>query len=152
MPANPEHQNDRRNAIVSLLGERAIATQGEVVHALQSAGFTATQSSVSRDFRELGVQKTPSGYQLPGGASNTDHEMADALAYLRDVKTAGSHLVVLRTATGAAQRLALEIDRSDWPEVIGTVSGDDTIFVATGSQAASRNLIRRIHHATGNNP
>lgn len=151
MPANPENQAERRSAIKTMLAERPIGTQAEIVHELQQAGFLATQSSISRDFRELGVQKTPAGYQLPGRENIASHAMADALSYLRGVHTAGSHLVVLKTATGAAQRLALEIDRADWPEVIGTVSGDDTIFVATGSQSDSRNLLRRINFSSGDN-
>ncbi len=148
MPASPENQTDRRNAIVAMLTKRPIGTQAEIVRELRKTGFVATQSSISRDFRVLGVQKTPAGYQLPGGQS-ASHAMADALTYLRDARTAGSHLVVLKTATGAAQRLAVEIDRADWPEIIGTVSGDDTIFVATGSQSDSRNLLRRIDHTAG---
>lgn len=144
MPANPDIQNDRRTAIVNMLAEQTISTQAEVVARLRAAGFDATQSSISRDFRVLGVQKTPLGYSLPQTRTEDKREFDDAAQYLRDVRLAGGHLVVVKTAIGAAQRVALAIDRADWPEIIGTVSGDDTIFVATASQADSRNILRRL--------
>ncbi len=60
---------------------------------------------------------------------------------------AGSNLVVIRTAIGAAQRVALALDRSQWPEMVGNIGGDDTVFVATDSAAGQRTLIARIDRA-----
>ena len=71
--------------------------------------------------------------------------MADVPSgFVRDVLKAGSNLTVIRTATGAAQRVALFLDRSEWPEIVGTVSGDDTIFVATRSGQDQRQLLGRL--------
>lgn len=147
MPANPDIQADRRAAIVRILTENAVTTQSALVRALQELGHDATQSSVSRDFRVLGVQKTPDGYRLPvSQASEEQEELIEAARYVRQIQTAGPNLVVIRTAIGAAQRVALAIDRANWPEIVGTVSGDDTIFIATASQADSRNIVRRVDY------
>ena len=107
-------------------------------------GIEATQSSVSRDLRELGIAKLAEGYGriAPQTSAVTNAELpAD---FVRDVRTAGQSLTVIRTATGAAQRVALYLDRSDWPEIVGTVSGDDTIFVATRNAQDQRQLLSRI--------
>jgi transcriptional regulator of arginine metabolism len=66
---------------------------------------------------------------------------------LRSVQPAGPNLLVVRTAIGAAQRVALAFDRSNWPEVIGNIGGDDTVFVATDSAGAQKTLITRIEHS-----
>ena len=66
---------------------------------------------------------------------------------LRDIHPAGPNLLVVRTAIGAAQRVALAFDRCNWPEVVGNIGGDDTVFVATESGVAQKNLMTRIEHA-----
>ncbi len=145
MPANPDIQVERRAAIVRILTENPVTTQSALVKALTEAGHEATQSSVSRDFRVLGIQKTPDGYRLPRSHHVEEQsELAEAARFIRQVRTAGANLVVIRTAIGAAQRVALAVDRADWPEIVGTVSGDDTIFIATANQADSRNIVRRV--------
>ncbi|MEM8982032.1 MAG: arginine repressor [Pseudomonadota bacterium] len=145
MPADPEGLSRRRAAIIAILKEQPVATQRDVVDQLQAVGFDATQSSVSRDFNVLGVQKTTHGYRLPPAtATIADSELGDATGFIRAVRNAGPNLVVIRTATGAAQRVALAVDRADWPEIVGTVSGDDTLFIATSSHAGTRNIMRRI--------
>ncbi|MEM7279326.1 MAG: hypothetical protein AAF385_14520, partial [Pseudomonadota bacterium] len=106
MPANPDIQADRRAAIVRILTENAVTTQSALVRALQGLGHDATQSSVSRDFRVLGVQKTPDGYRLPvSQASEEQEELIEAARFVRQIQTAGPNLVVIRTAIGAAQRV-----------------------------------------------
>ena len=64
--------------------------------------------------------------------------------FVRAVKTAGPHLLVLRTAVGAAQRVALALDRADWPEIVGNIGGDDTVFVATDSANHQKILAARL--------
>jgi len=134
---------ERRRAIRSLLALQPAATQQALVEALTSRGFVATQSSVSRDLRELGALKTAAGYVLPDDAAGDD-EIEAVANLLRSVDPAGPHLVVIRTAIGAAQRVALALDRSGWPEIVGNVGGDDTVFTATASRAAQRNVIARL--------
>ena len=142
---NKEHQ-ERREAIRKLLLTRPAATQGSLVAALSADGFGATQSSVSRDLRELGAIKTGNGYELPTEIEDDDQQMAAVANLLRGTEPAGPNLLVVRTAIGAAQRVALALDRCKWPEVIGNIGGDDTVFVATKSGTAQKNLVSKIEH------
>lgn len=147
MPNSPETQSERQNAIRQLLETGPAGTQRSLVEALIARGFDATQSSVSRDLKELGAIKTAGGYELPGGTSSDD-EVASVAELLRGIETAGPNLLVIKTAIGAAQRVALALDRSGWPEMVGNVGGDDTILVATKSAAAQRNLLKKIERAS----
>ncbi len=147
MPNSPEIQSERQKAIRQLLDTGPAGTQRSLVDALITMGFDATQSSVSRDLKELGAFKTASGYELPGGPTNDD-EVASVAELLRGIETAGPNLLVIKTAIGAAQRVALALDRSGWPEMVGNVGGDDTILVATKSAAAQRNLLKKIERAS----
>jgi transcriptional regulator of arginine metabolism len=146
MPNSPETQSERQNAIRRILQRGPAATQRSLVEALIALGFEATQSSVSRDLRELGAIKTASGYELPGAASNDD-EVASVSGLIRGMEPAGPNLLVIKTAIGAAQRVALALDRSGWPEMVGNVGGDDTILVATRNVVSQRNLLKKIDRA-----
>lgn len=137
----------RREAIRALLLQRPAATQASLVAALTEAGHEVTQSSVSRDLREIGAIKTGNGYELAQDRADGDAQMAAVAELLRTVQAAGPNLLVVHTAIGAAQRVALALDRCDWPGVIGNIGGDDTVFVATGSGAAQKNIIARIERA-----
>ncbi|MGH8223989.1 MAG: arginine repressor, partial [Woeseiaceae bacterium] len=128
MPNHAALQTERRATIRHLLQQGPVETQRSLVEALRTRGFLATQSSVSRDLRELGAIKTAAGYALPESAAGGDDEVAQVTGLLREVKAAGPHLLVIRTAIGAAQRVALALDRSAWPEIVGNVGGDDTVF------------------------
>jgi transcriptional regulator of arginine metabolism len=145
MPPTTRQQRERRAAIVRLLSTRSIARQSQLVDLLRAEGFLATQSSVSRDLKELGVMKQARGYRLPVSTSADESRSLRVVAeFVRELRAAGPHLLVLTTAIGAAQRVALTLDRCSWPEVIGTLSGDDTIFIATGSTADQRRLRLRL--------
>ena len=148
MPPTSEEQIQRRAAIRDLLAQGPAATQGSLVQALEQRGFVATQSSVSRDLRELGAIKTALGYALPAREDADDAQVAAVSDLLRSVTPAGPNLLVIITGTGAAQRVALAFDRSGWPGMVGTIAGDDTIFVATESAHAQKTLIARIEQAT----
>ncbi len=145
MPVGNHEQ--RREAIRQLLLSGPAETQGTLVDALSAEGFDATQSSVSRDLRELGAIKTTEGYELPSGSKDDDNQLAAVAELLRTIQPAGPNMLVVKTAIGAAQRVALAFDRCNWPEVIGNIGGDDTVFVATESGAAQKNLITRIEHS-----
>lgn len=148
MPLPVQARSDRRETLRRLLERSPAATQQALVDALTAAGFVATQSSVSRDLRDLGAVKTAAGYELPGAAADADDEVAQVASLLRGMRPAGANLLVIRTAIGAAQRVALALDRSGWPEIVGNVGGDDTVFTATPNARAQRALIRRIGRAT----
>ncbi|MCP4301195.1 MAG: arginine repressor [Gammaproteobacteria bacterium] len=147
MPNSIEDQSQRRDTIRRLLQESPAGTQQSLVDALVDRGLVATQSSVSRDLRELGAIKTARGYELPNADDAGDRQMADVATLLRQISPAGPNLLVIRTAIGAAQRVALALDRSNWPEMIGNIGGDDTVFVATESSLAQKNLIARIERS-----
>ena len=143
---NGNHQ-ERRDAIRQMLLQGPAETQGSLVAALTLQGHTATQSSVSRDLKELGAIKTGNGYELPSDSGDDNEQLSAVADLLRTVQPAGPNLLVIRTAIGAAQRVALAFDRCNWPEVIGNIGGDDTVFVATASGTAQKNLITRIEHS-----
>jgi len=144
MPNSTEEQLLRRDAIRQMLLRTPADTQQALVIALTNRGLVATQSSVSRDLRELGAIKTSRGYELPDAVVAHDHELEGAAEFLRNITPAGPNLTVIRTAIGAAQRVALALDRSNWPEMIGNIGGDDTVFVATDSAASQKILIAKI--------
>jgi transcriptional regulator of arginine metabolism len=148
MPPTAEDQIQRRAAIRDLLVKGPAETQASLVSELQRLGHVATQSSVSRDLREIGAIKTSKGYELPSSNESADQQVAAVAELLRSITPAGSNLLVIRTGVGAAQRVGLALDRSGWPGMVGTIAGDDTVFVATESAHAQKNLITRIEHAT----
>jgi transcriptional regulator of arginine metabolism len=135
----------RRAAILRIIRESTVHNQDELVKVLRKQGFDATQSSVSRDLRELGVAKAGDHYIVaPAEATLTANHFAAVTNFVLDVRAAGSCLTVVKTTTGTAQSVAVAIDKSSWPEVVGTISGDDTIFVATEDGKAQRKLITRL--------
>jgi transcriptional regulator of arginine metabolism len=146
MPAaTVQQQHERRQVIARLLGEHAISRQSELVELLRAAGYPATQSSVSRDLKDMGAAKLKSGYSLPEAADVSNAEsMVAVVEFIREVRAAGPNLLVISTAVGAAQRVCVTLDRIAWPEIVGTVSGDDTIFVATSSATQQRRLRGRL--------
>ncbi|NNF39988.1 MAG: ArgR family transcriptional regulator [Woeseiaceae bacterium] len=145
---NPLHdQSERRDAIRQLLLKGSARTQQLLVDALLDQGHVATQSSVSRDLRELGAVKTANGYELPAEDDSGEQQMAEVATLLRNIRPAGPNLLVIQTAVGAAQRVALALDRASWPEMVGNIGGDDTVFVATESSLAQKQLIARIERS-----
>jgi transcriptional regulator of arginine metabolism len=138
-------QLERRGAIVRILRAGRVQRQQDLVRLLKKAGVTATQSSVSRDLRELGVLKASGRYLLPPDeVARANGDFGALRQFVRELRRAGSSLTVLRTTIGAAQSVAVAIDRAEWPEVAGTLSGDDTIFIATASARAQEELLRRL--------
>ena len=134
-------QNLRRDAIVRILRLGTVGRQAELVELLHREGFDATQSSVSRDLRELGVVKGADRYLLPAAEDAlTPSHFEDVRSFMKGYRAAGPTLTVLRTTTGAAQSVAIAIDKAHWPEIVGTIAGDDTIFIATESMRAQRRL------------
>jgi transcriptional regulator of arginine metabolism len=146
MPNSIQEQSQRRAMLRELLMHGPAATQRTLVNALEAQGLHATQSSVSRDLRELGAVKTSDGYKLPNASDNAD-EIAAVAEFMRKITPAGPNLTVIKTAIGAAQRVALALDRCDWPEIVGNIGGDDTVFVATDSAASQKILVSKIERA-----
>ena len=145
MPRPDDQQRARRDAIAEILKRDTIIRQTELVKRLKKEGYNATQSSVSRDLKDMDVAKLNSGYSLPEKL-NGDNEAAFAAVteFVRDIRPAGPNMLVVTTAIGAAQRVALTLDRSNWSEIVGTLSGDDTIFIATSGASPQRRLASRL--------
>ena len=145
----------RREAIRRLLRERPVRSQTELGRLLREQGLDAAQPTLSRDIHELGLVKGPNGYMLPEAAAapgtaepsvpGRREEGVRRLVrqYVLSVDTAAS-LVVLRTPPADAQPVALAIDAASLEGVVGTLAGDDTIFLATRSEAQARELARRL--------
>ena len=138
-------QLERRAAIVRILREGLVRRQQDLVRLLKKEGHDVTQSSVSRDLRDLGVLKASGRYALPPDeVSRANGDFGTLSQFVRALHRAGPSITVLRTTIGAAQSVAVAIDRAEWPEVAGTISGDDTIFIATGSARAQDELVGRL--------
>lgn len=149
MQTQPRHGGadavSRREALRRIISRAPVGRQEDLVRLLGKAGHHATQSSVSRDLRELGVAKRGDRYVLPDESAPALDDFTTVSAFVRDIRSAGPSLTVIRTTAGAAQSVAIVLDRADWPDVVGTLSGDDTIFVATTGAAAQRRLLARLH-------
>ena len=147
MSAELQHPLSRRAAILRIIREAPVAKQDELVRLLKKRGFEATQSSVSRDLRELHVAKAGDRYIAPAADAVPANPFAAVAQFVVEIKTAGPALTVVKTITAAAQSVAEAIDVSGWPEVVGTIAGDDTIFVATQDARAQRKLGERLRAA-----
>ena len=143
--ATAEQRNQRRLVISKLLRKNAVERQSELVDLLRDSGHPATQSSVSRDLKDMGAIKLKNGYSLPEDNSDDNGDSLRQIAeFVREIRPAGANLLVITTAIGAAQRVAVTLDRMGWPEIVGTLSGDDTIFIATATAGQQRRLRVRL--------
>lgn len=138
------HSNTRHSAILRILRTAPVRKQDEIVRRLREEGHEVTQSSISRDLRDLGVLKAGGRYLPPEDGNRSLDDFGTLRQFVRGVATAGSALTVLRTTIGAAQSVAIAIDKAAWPDVVGTISGDDTIFIATDTAAAQATLVARL--------
>jgi transcriptional regulator of arginine metabolism len=132
----------RQQKILSLIRAKRIGTQEELTAHLERAGVAATQSSVSRDLVELGIVKHHGHYTLPRSTNG-------AARGLLSLDTAGDVLVVAKCDSGLASAVAVEIDRAMIPEIVGTLAGEDTIFIAVTDRKAQRTVIKRIWELFG---
>ena len=133
----------RRNQIVEVLKAEPVATQAELCRKLARRGIHVTQATISRDIEELGLVKSRDGYRLPDAPEAAPGSPQPSVAvvlkeFVRGVLLA-SNLVVVKTHPGNAHSVGVALDAASWPEVIGTVAGDDTILIATpGRRDAAR--------------
>ena len=145
---------DRRKRhlkILELISTRAIHTQEELAEALAGAGWEVTQSSVSRDIAALRLVKVDGAYRRPPrGSSTQDPDERRVAESVLSCEPAGDALIVLHTPPGDANRAAVALDRLAWPDIVGTIAGDDTIFLAVKDAMARRRVLREIRRfATG---
>ena len=132
----------RRTQILELLRTETVATQSDLRRKLERRGIHVTQATVSRDIEELGIIKTRDGYRVANSAPTAappQPSLAVVLKeFLREVRLA-ANMVIVKTHPGNAHSVAVALDAENWMEIIGTIAGDDTIFIATtGGREASR--------------
>ena len=120
----------RQGQILKLIRGKRIVTQEELAAELKNLGIAATQVTLSRDIRDLRLVKTRGGYQEMAEEEHGPQFALLAAEFLRDVLRA-QNLVVLKTDPGHANSVAVALDREGWPEIVGTIAGDDTICVIT---------------------
>jgi transcriptional regulator of arginine metabolism len=138
----------RRTQILEIVSAEPVLTQAQLRRKLAQRGVHVTQATVSRDLEELGLAKTREGYRLPEArvppSAPSHANLATILKeFVRDVRKAGN-LVVVRTHPGTAHTIGVALDSAPWPEIAGTVAGDDTIFVATDSVREASRLRKKL--------
>jgi transcriptional regulator of arginine metabolism len=145
-------KQQRHAAIQDLLVKSSVASQDELRRKLAGRGFHVTQATLSRDIHELRLNKGPAGYSLPGNGESDE----DALPGIREVLGSfglevrqATNLLVLLTTTGSAQPIAAGIDYEDWPEVIGTIAGDDNVLIICSDEKQANTLKTRIEGYLG---
>jgi len=139
-------KNFRQGQILKLIRDRSIFTQDELARALKEIDVDARQVTLSRDIRELGLVKTVDGYrELQRDVPNLQFATL-ASEFLQDVRQAQNQ-IVLKTAPGHASSVAVALDDEAWPDVVGTIAGDDTILVIcrdTDTAAAVRQKLLQL--------
>jgi transcriptional regulator of arginine metabolism len=144
----------RQQAIVGLIHQHEVASQEDLRHLLETAGHRVTQATLSRDLRELGVVRAPTAsgprYVQPDALSTEDTPSLEALMPELFGSVDGvRELLVLRTSASGAQPIAEAIDAANWPDVVGTVAGDNTILIICRSEQARLALAERLRKLAG---
>lgn len=134
----------RHGQILKIIQQKQIHTQEELARELASIGVTATQVTLSRDMRELGLVKTKEGYVQLREAPDRAVQVETAVSeYLLDIRPA-QNMLVLKTPAAHANSLAIAVDRSEWPEIAGTIAGDDTVLVVCPDLSSAQHLHEKL--------
>jgi len=145
-------KQQRHTLIRELLVKTAVASQDELRRKLAGRGFHVTQATLSRDIHELRLSKGPAGYFLPPAADAEEDSLPGIEEVLKsfglEVRQA-LNLLVLVTTIGGAQPIAAGIDYEDWPEVVGTIAGDDNVLIICPDEKQANLLRKRIEGYIG---
>lgn len=141
----------RQHRVLELIASQEVETQDELARLLRQSGFEVTQATVSRDIKELGLIKIPVGgdrylYGRPGSQVQGGLDSRQRRLFRESVTSiaASENLLVIKTLTGSAQAVAAVVDGASWPEILGTVAGDDTILVVVRSRLEVEELVERL--------
>ena len=140
----------RQEAILRLLRDKAIRNQHELIAELQESGFSMTQSTLSRELKVLGIAKTPDGqggYRYASGGVSGRGPLSFVVAFVSGIERA-KNLIVVKTPPGTAQGVAHGFDEADWPEVMGTIAGCDTILLICRSDQEGADVELRLRSIT----
>ena len=149
-------KTNRQAMIVSIIKEQVIKTQEELGDTLKAKGILVTQATLSRDIKELGLIKIPTlegfyRYSLPQDRTPGDlmrraqHILEDAVISIDSAE----NIIVIKTMSGTAQGVAAAFDELEWPEVVGSVAGDNTIMVVVYSKEQVEEVLNRLHQLRG---
>lgn len=131
-------KEQRQSSILKLIATKKIGRQEELAELLERKKFNVTQSSVSRDLDELGIIKVGGFYALPQKPKN-------AVAFgLLKLETAGENLIAAKCESGLASAVAVRIDAANINEIVGTIAGDDTIFIAVKDRDDQKTVIKKV--------
>jgi transcriptional regulator of arginine metabolism len=147
MPSRVETWRERRAAIAEILRVEKIHSQSELLRQLRKRRYRVTQPSISRDLADIGVVKVNGRYvarETLSPPEGSGSELGQVVGLLRSVDPAGPNLLILKTPPGAASQVAIAIEGEVWPEVVGTIAGDDTVFIATPGRAQRARIETRL--------
>ena len=152
--ASVSAKSDRQNAIRELVESRVVGSQEELRRLLRQRGWDVTQSTLSRDLREMRLARVPTDegarYVTTGSEPDTGRmSLETLLPQLFDRIDGVGELLVLHTLPGGAQALGFALDAEQWPDLLGTIAGDDTILLICRSAQARDRISRRIHALGG---
>jgi transcriptional regulator of arginine metabolism len=147
---------ERQRLVASVVSRRRVGSQHELAEALAKAGCLVTQATISRDIRELRLEKTSDAlgrarYVLPGRAPRRDprEALAGVLRQFGLRATAAQNIVVVHSELGSAPAIARALDRLEHPKIVGTLAGDDTCLVITSGPREARAVARELAAAIG---
>ncbi len=146
-------KNERHSAILELISEHRISTQDELAAALKESGFPVTQATISRDIRELGLSKETDDqgfsryvagkHRSPAPRNERERFQQMFMSSVLDIRYA-NNMIVIHTLSGAANAAAEAVDGQDWPEILGTMAGDNTIFAVVRTNEETPMVAQRL--------
>ena len=140
-------KTSRHKAILDLLDEGPVESQDSLQRQLERKGFEVGQATLSRDIHELKLVKGTDGYQRAGEGTGSDSVLPSVMhlvhQFVVEIRQA-QNLLVVKTTVGSAQPVAAALDASHWPEVVGTLAGDDTVLVIATDKKRAQALAKRI--------
>jgi transcriptional regulator of arginine metabolism len=131
MPSSRMVQLQRRKAIVEILMQHKIRNQQELLDELEKRGISATQSSVSRDLKEMGARRIDGFYEFPKNPEEGEEDFERIAHFVRKVTTVEAYFTILKTEPGAGPIVGRAVEAGNWPEVGGVVSGADSVLIIT---------------------
>lgn len=149
MPIIGERYRRQEALLEILMDHRNVGSQSELQDLLRERGIEATQSSVSRDLKDLGIKRVKGRYVLPPWRAVGEGDFKQVVGFVQSAVTAGPNIVVILTSPSAARVVAWAIDSAGWPDVKGTVAGEDTLFVAVPDAEAQSTFLKRLKEYVG---
>jgi len=150
MPSDREIRERRRQAIREiLLHEEPVEQQQDLVDRLRARGFSATQSNVSRDLRDIGAVRAQGQYMIPSWTQSEDSPFRKVVPFIRKMKAAGPHQLLVVTDPGAGPLVEQAIADGEWPDLVGTVSGHSSVLLLTANFFFQKLVYQRIRYYLG---